>query len=88
MWRDARAADVTSQPFRGVDKIRVWAAANLFAEVTVKELADKVGLPATVVRKFVADNPDLFRKGEGWRYEVRDAIADREGAGAVKRRAA
>lgn len=88
MWRDARAAEVTAKPFQGVDKIRVWAAANLFAEVTVKALAEKVGLPEATVRRFMADNPDLFRKTEGWRYEVRDATADRAGARIVKRRAA
>lgn len=86
MYRDAYLKDVTTKPFGGVDKIRVWAAANLFAEVTVKELAERLDLPDATVRRFVMENPDLFRKTEGWRYEVRDPVADRAAANATPRK--
>lgn len=61
----------------GRDTIIAWAKDNTFALVTVKELADIGGVSEPTVRNLLASRPDLFRKVEGRKYEVRDPDADR-----------
>lgn len=55
-----------------------WAKQNLFAVLTIKEIADAAGVPQTTVRTVLTERPDIFRKSEGRTYEVRDADADRK----------
>lgn len=78
--RDAYLRDVSTVPFDGVEQIRYWATKNIFTEVTVNELAEKFGLTVAVVRKYVTDRPDVFRRIGHGRYEVRDAEEDRRSA--------
>jgi len=80
MGRDAKIEDVSTVPFDGVEQIRYWATKNIFAEVTVNELAEKFGLTVAVVRKYVTDRPDAFRRIGHGKYEVRDAEEDRRSA--------
>lgn len=39
--------------------------------------AERFGLTDAVVRKFVTDRPDVFKRVAHGKYEVRDADADR-----------
>jgi len=77
MGRDAKTNDVSKVPFEGTEQIGFWAKQNLYAEVTVGELAERFGLTDAVVRKFVTDRPDVFKRVAHGKYEVRDAEADR-----------
>jgi hypothetical protein len=77
MGRDARVSDVSKVPFEGTERIGYWATKNLYAEVVVKDLAERFGLTEAVVRKFVTDRPDVFKRVAHGKYEVRDAEADR-----------
>lgn len=80
MGRDAKIADVSTIPFDGVEQVRYWATQNVYTEVTVGELAERFGLTDAVVRKFVIDKPDVFKRVGHGKYEVRDAEADRQHA--------
>ena len=88
MGRDARLTDVSTAPFDGVEQVRYWATKNVYAEVTVGELAERFGLTDAVVRKFVTDRPDVFKRVGHGKYEVRDAEADRAYARGVERETA
>lgn len=61
----------------GRDTIIAWAKDNIFALATVKELAEIGGVSEATVRNLLASRPDIFRKAEGRKYEVRDPDADR-----------
>lgn len=73
----AKASEGWGKPSDGRDTIIRWAKDNTFALVTVKELADIGGVSEATVRTLLGERPDLFRKSEGRKYEVRDPQADR-----------
>jgi hypothetical protein len=85
MGRDARLADVSTVPFDGVEQVRYWATLNVYAEVTVAGLAEQFGLTDAIVRKYVTERPDVFKRVGHGKYEVRDAEADRAYARSVER---
>lgn len=60
------------------DALNKWLADNVFAEVTPQELAEVGELSYQTVLKFIADNPNTFRKLQRGKYEVRDEKADRQ----------
>jgi hypothetical protein len=60
------------------DTLTAWAQANVFAVLTVKEIAAAAGVSRKTVRRYIADRPDIFRKSDGRTYEVRDPNADRQ----------
>lgn len=62
--------------FRSV--IITWAKDKVFQQVTVKDIAEATGASQNIVRDVINDRPDIFRKSEGWTYEIRDPQADRK----------
>jgi hypothetical protein len=60
------------------ETLRQWATQNIFAVLTVKEIAEQAGVPQSAVRTMISERPDIFRKSDGRTYEVRDANADRQ----------
>jgi hypothetical protein len=60
------------------ETLRQWAAQNLYAVMTVREIADAAGVPQTAVRTMISERADIFRKSDGRTYEIRDADADRK----------
>lgn len=62
--------------FRSV--IITWAKDKVFQQVTVKDIAEATGASQNIVRDVISDRPDIFRKSEGWTYEIRDPQADRK----------
>jgi hypothetical protein len=60
------------------ETLRQWAAQNLYAVMTVREIADAAGVPQTAVRTMISERADIFRKSDGRTYEVRDPNADRQ----------
>jgi hypothetical protein len=59
------------------ETLRLWAAQNLYAVLTVAEIADAAGVPKSAVRTMISERADIFRKSDGRTYEVRDPNADR-----------
>lgn len=62
----------------GRDTIISWAKDNVYAEVTVKELAEIGEVSEATVRTLVKERMDIFKKIEGRKYEIRDPEVDRE----------
>lgn len=62
----------------GREAIARWCATNVFAIVSVRELAEIGQISESSVRNFIRERPELFKKTEGFRYEVRDPKSDRE----------
>ena len=60
------------------DALNKWLAENVFAEVTPQELAEVGELSYQTILKFIADNPNTFRKLQKGKYEIRDQKADRQ----------
>ena len=60
------------------ETLRAWAAENVFAVLTVKEIATAAGVPQSAVRTMISERGDIFRKSDGRTYEVRDPAADRQ----------
>ena len=60
------------------NKLLAWAQANVFAVLTVKEIAVAAGVSRKTVRRYINDRADIFRKSDGRTYEVRDPNADRQ----------
>lgn len=58
--------------------LRDWATRNLYAILTVREIADAAGVTASQVRTMIEERPDIFRKSDGRTYEVRDPNGDRK----------
>lgn len=54
-----------------------WATSNVFATMTVKDIAQSADVPESAVRSMIKDRPDILRKSDGRTYEVRDPNADR-----------
>jgi len=54
-----------------------WATSNVFATMTVKDIAKAADVPESAVRSMIVDRPDILRKSDGRTYEVRDPNADR-----------
>ena len=73
----ARPSDGWGRPRDGRDTILGWAKENIFAITTVKELAEIGGVSEATVRTLLGERPDIFRRSEGRKYEVRDPQADR-----------
>lgn len=73
----AKASEGWGSPRDGRDTIIAWAKDNIFALVTVKELAEIGGISEATVRTLLGERPDIFRKSDGRKYEVRDPQADR-----------
>jgi predicted transcriptional regulator len=63
---------------QGRDKIIKWAEENTYELVTVKQLAEIGGVSENVARELVKRNPRMFRKSEGWTYEVRNPNDDKK----------
>jgi len=62
----------------GVSDISAWAKENVFEIVTIKQLAEIGEVSEATVRKLVSDRPDIFKKIEGRKYEIRDPQEDRK----------
>jgi hypothetical protein len=76
---NALPEDVSLLPFDGgKEAVIAWCRNNIFAEVTVKELAAIGECSEATVRALINDRRDIFRKSEGRKYEVRDPKADRQ----------
>jgi len=76
---NALQQDVSLLPFDGgKEAIVAWCRNNIFAEVTVKELAAIGECSEATVRSLINDRRDIFRKSDGRKYEVRDPQADRQ----------
>jgi len=60
------------------ETLRQWATQNLFAVLTVREIAEQAGVPQSAVRTMISERADIFRKSDGRTYEVRDPNADRQ----------
>lgn len=60
------------------ETLRQWATQNLYAVLTVREIADAAGVPQSAVRTMISERPDIFRKSDGRTYEMRDPNADRQ----------
>ncbi len=54
-----------------------WAKQNVFAIMTIKEIAQAAGVTQSAVRSMIDTRADIFRKSDGRTYEVRDADIDR-----------
>jgi hypothetical protein len=54
-----------------------WAKANVFAIMTIADIAKDADVPESAVRSMVKDRPDIIRKSDGRTYEVRDPHVDR-----------
>jgi hypothetical protein len=74
----AKTSEGWGRPRDGRDTILGWAKDNTFALTTVKELAEIGGVSEATVRTILGERPDIFRKSDGRKYEVRDPKADRE----------
>ncbi len=59
------------------DLIDRWCADNVFAEVTVGQLAEIGNCSTGFVRKKIAERPDVFRKIGRSTFEIRDPQEDR-----------
>jgi len=55
-----------------------WAKANVFAIMTIVDIAQAADVPESAVRSMVKDRPDIIRKSDGRTYEVRDPQGDRQ----------
>lgn len=55
-----------------------WAGNNVFAEITSKQLAEQIGASIPTALKIIDGRPDVFRKLGRGKWEVRDAVADRQ----------
>ena len=78
MIRNAKISEGWAGKQDGRNAIIAWCKANVFAEVTVKQLAEIGGCSEATVRTLINDRRDLFKKIEGRMYEVRDPEMDRE----------
>jgi len=78
MIRNAKISEGWAGKQDGRNAIITWCKANVFAEVTVKQLAEVGGCSEATVRTLINDRRDLFKKIEGRMYEVRDPEMDRE----------
>ena len=58
--------------------LRQWASQNVFAIMTVREIAEAAEVTQSAVRKLATERPDILRKSDGRTYEVRDPQADRQ----------
>ena len=75
--RDAVIDEIQTCPFDGLEQINHWAMHNVYVEITVPELAKQFDLKESAVRKFVTNKPDVFKRLNHNKYEVRDAESDR-----------
>jgi hypothetical protein len=76
--KGAKASEGWGRQRDGRDTIIAWAKNNVFAEVTVKELAEIGEVSEATVRTLVKERMDIFKKIEGRKYEIRDPEQDRE----------
>ena len=74
---EASGANPRATKSSPADAILEWCKGNVFAEVSVKELAGTVGCHEDTARATINNRPDVFWK-VGWgKWEVRDPEADR-----------
>lgn len=59
------------------EALRQWAAQNVFAVLTVAEIAAAATVTQSQVRTMITERGDIFRKSDGRTYEIRDPHADR-----------
>ena len=78
MLADAKPSEGWGGQRDGRDTIIAWAKENTYSLITVKELAEIGEVSEVTVRNIIASRPDLFRKSDGRKYEVRDPEADRK----------
>jgi len=72
-----RSANVANKSATKHDLIDEWCANNIFAEVTIAELAEIGGCSRGFARKKTIDRPDVFRRISHTTYEIRDPQEDR-----------
>jgi hypothetical protein len=60
------------------EMLRLWASQNVFAIMTVKEIATSAGVSQSAVRTMISERPDILRPSEGRTYEVRNPHDDRK----------
>lgn len=71
------SANVASKSATKHDLIDEWCANNVFAEVTIAELAEIGNCSRGFARKKTIDRPDVFRRISHTTYEIRDPQEDR-----------
>lgn len=54
-----------------------WASKNVYAIMSVVDIAQAADVPQSSVRSMITDRPDILRKADGRTYEVRDPHGDR-----------
>ena len=75
-----RSPNVANKTETKHDLIDRWCADNVFAEVTVTQLAEIGNCSTGFVRKKIAERPDVFRKIGRATFEIRDPQEDRRSA--------
>lgn len=78
MIANAKVSEGWATKQDGRNRIIAWCKNNIFAEVTVKELAAIGECSEATVRTLINDRRDIFRKSDGRKYEVRDPQTDRQ----------
>lgn len=72
-----RSAHVANKTETKNDLIDEWCTNNVFAEVTIAELAEIGGCSRGFARKKILARPDIFRRISHTTYEIRDPQEDR-----------
>lgn len=62
---------------QGRNDILSWCDDNVFAIVTVAQIAEIGKVTRTEARRLIANRMDIFRKSDGRTYEIRDPQQDR-----------
>lgn len=73
-----RSANVANQSKTKHELIDDWCRNNVFAEVTLAELAEIGGCSRGFARKKTIDRPDVFRRISHTKFEIRDPEEDRK----------
>ena len=74
------ARSATAAPVKVVDiktPMADWCDANPYVIVTTRELAEIAGCSQNVARKFIADNPNRFKRVDQYKHEVRNYREER-----------
>lgn len=73
-----KSANVANKTETKHDLIDEWCKNNVFAEVTLAQLAEIGNCSRGFARKKTIERPDVFRRISHTTYEIRDPQADRK----------
>ena len=76
-YRDFRVDAISIHPFDGSEAALQWALANVGAEQTTEELAERFDMAPPAIRRLTAERPDVFRRVGRGRFQMRNPQADR-----------